>query len=279
MKERGGGGGGGWIGWSERRDERERENGHENIYIECASGALLLQPTRPLFVLLSPVGLFPTSPLSLLRSTLCRSPSFYPPDKRRQPPTDSSANSVSELQDFSLPPPSPPSPPPLSRVPAVSRASRTSPLARKPGGWYRAAESPVVTYASFSLFSPPPPPPSIHHFPFPFLFLSLCSSFSFRSRNEKLRRYKHRRRRFARKPTNLFERVIRARPYLTPSSRSVRSDNSTPSSCSLPQLLFRSMESFGLGGVRSSFFFFLFFFNERKGGEKNKLRYFPIGLS
>lgn len=88
----------------ETRRERERENGHENIYIECASGALLLQPTRPLFVLLSPVGLFPTSPLSLLRSTLCRSPSFYPPDKRRQPPTDSSANSVSELQDFSLPP-------------------------------------------------------------------------------------------------------------------------------------------------------------------------------
>lgn len=52
------------------------------------------------------LGLFPSPPLLfllllLLRSTLCRSPSFYPPDKRRQPPTDSSANSVSELQDFS----------------------------------------------------------------------------------------------------------------------------------------------------------------------------------
>lgn len=59
------------------------------------------------------LGLFPSPPLLfllllLLRSTLCRSPSFYPPDKRRQPPTDSSANSVSELQDFSSLRPLPP---------------------------------------------------------------------------------------------------------------------------------------------------------------------------
>lgn len=118
-------------------------------------------------------GLFPSPPLLflllLLRSTLCRSPSFYPPDKRRQPPTDSSANSVSELQDFSsLRSLLPPSLFLVSRPCLALHGPRLS--LENPGLVSCRRITRSYLRLSLSLFSFHP---SIHHFPFPFLSLPL----------------------------------------------------------------------------------------------------------
>lgn len=75
--------------------------------------------------------------LLLLFLLLC--PFIPPTNDASQPPTDSSANSVSELQDCSSFPLFPP------RVLPVSRASRTS------SPRYRTAESAVVTYVVLSV--------------------------------------------------------------------------------------------------------------------------------
>lgn len=141
-------------------------------------------------------GLFPSPPLLfllllLLRSTLCRSPSFYPPDKRRQPPTDSSANSVSELQDFSsLRSLLPPSLFLVSRPCLALHGPRLS--LENPGLVSCRRITRSYLRLSLSLSSPSIHPSTIFLFPFSrSLYLFLFSPF----RNEKLRRYKHRRRR------------------------------------------------------------------------------------
>lgn len=119
--------------------ERGAVYAHENIYIEAASGvpsptATPLVCSGPTFSLYPPsVHLQPPYHHPLRTSSSASTSSYEPPsllcpfipDKRRQPPTDSSANSVSELQDFS-------SSFPLSfslriRLP-VSRALPTAPL-------------------------------------------------------------------------------------------------------------------------------------------------------
>lgn len=137
------------------------------------------------------LGLFPSPPLLfllllLLRSTLCRSPSFYPPDKRRQPPTDSSANSVSELQDFSSLRPLPLPPFLVSRPCLALHGPRLS--LENPGliSCRRITRSYLRRSLSLLL------PSTIFLFPFS---RSLYPSTSFSFRNEKLRRYKHHRRR------------------------------------------------------------------------------------
>lgn len=185
---------------SQRRNERERErerDGHGNIYIECASGALLLHPTRPLFV---DCPSFACSVCSHPLPSYSSSSSSVPPCVALRPfipPTnDASHPQTHQLTLFqsyrtSLPCALSSLPPSFS---CPGRVSRFTDLASrsKTRGWYRAAESPVVTYVSLSLSSPSIHPSTIFLFPFS---RSLCLFLFSPFRNEKLRRYKHRRRR------------------------------------------------------------------------------------
>ena len=179
----------------ERERERKRD-GHENIYIECASGVLLLQPTRPLFadcpsfacsICSPPLPSYSSSSSFSVPPCVALRPFIPPTNDASHPQT----HQLTLFQSYRTSLPCAPSPSLPSSCPG--RVSRFTDLASrsKTRGWYRAAESPVVTYAGLSLSSSP----SIHHFPFPFLSLSLYPSTSFSFRNEKLRRYKHHRRR------------------------------------------------------------------------------------
>lgn len=168
---------------SQRRNERERErerDGHGNIYIECASGALLLQPTRPLFVdcpsfacsvCSHPLPSYSSSSSSSVPPCVALRPFIPPTNDASHPQT----HQLTLFQSYrtSLPCALSSLPPSFS---CPGRVSRFTDLASrsKTRGWYRAAESPVVTYVSLSLSLLLP---SIHP---PFSFsLSLVPSISF----------------------------------------------------------------------------------------------------
>lgn len=123
------------------------------------------------------LGLFPSPPLPSYSSSSFSVPPCVALRPFIPPTNDASHPQTHQLTLFqsyrtSLPCASSPSLP--SSCPG--RVSRFTDLASrsKTRGWYRAAESPVVTYAGLSLSSSP----SIHHFPFPFLSLYPSTSLS-----------------------------------------------------------------------------------------------------
>lgn len=195
MKERGRGGERrrrGWIGdWSERKRER---GGHENIYIECASGVLLLQPTRPLFadcpsfacsVCSHPLPSYSSSSSSSVPPCVALRPFIPPTNDASHPQT----HQLTLFQSYrtSLPCALSSLPPFLVSRPCLALHGPRLSL-ENPG--LVSCRRITRSYLRQSLS---PSPPSIHP-PFSFsLPLALSTSFSFR--NEKPRRYKHRRRR------------------------------------------------------------------------------------
>lgn len=127
-----------------------RRDAHENIYIECWQSGGSFSYSRPSCSQPSFFHHALSTPLS--RPSLCSSLLLHPfiPDKRRQPPTDSSANSVSELQDFSCCfPPSTRTSLPSRPCLALHGPRLVSPRLASCQG-YRAAESAVVTYPASS---------------------------------------------------------------------------------------------------------------------------------
>lgn len=191
MKERGRGGErrrrGRIGGWSERRHERKRERGgHENIYIECASGVLLLQPTRPLFadcpsfacsVCSHPLPSYSSSSSSSVPPCVALHPFIPPTNDASHPQT----HQLTLFQSYrtSLPCALSSLPPFLVSRPCLALHGPRLSL-ENPGlvSCRRITRSYLRQSLSLLLLLP-----SIHHFPFPFLSLSLpLSLFETKSR-------------------------------------------------------------------------------------------------
>lgn len=191
MKERGRGGErrrrGRIGGWSERRHERKRERGgHENIYIECASGVLLLQPTRPLFadcpsfacsVCSHPLPSYSSSSSSSVPPCVALRPFIPPTNDASHPQT----HQLTLFQSYrtSLPCALSSLPPFLVSRPCLALHGPRLSL-ENPGlvSCRRITRSYLRQSLSLLLLLP-----SIHHFPFPFLSLSLpLSLFETKSR-------------------------------------------------------------------------------------------------
>lgn len=176
----------GLVGETAREKERER-GGHENIYIECASGVLLLQPTRPLFadcpsfacsVCSHPLPSYSSSSSSSSVPPCVALRPFIPPTNDASHPQ---THQLTLFQSYrtSLPCALSSLPPFLVSRPCLALHGPRLSL-ENPGlvSCRRITRSYLRQSLSLLLLLP-----SIHHFPFPFLSLSLpLSLFETKSR-------------------------------------------------------------------------------------------------